>query len=66
MSEPVTREELLFTAALLRAQVKRLCFAALAEKDRANYLRDMEAAEDLEHRAERMEKEAEGLNGHDR
>jgi hypothetical protein len=62
----VTREELLFTAALLRAQVKRLRTAARPAARQVfgkAYFQCLEDAEDLEHRAEQMEKEAEGLHG---
>ncbi|MDD5176783.1 MAG: hypothetical protein PHQ05_10215 [Sterolibacterium sp.] len=54
----VMRKELLFTAALLRAQVMRLRAAAL-RSDGDQYRIDMESAADLERRAEQMEKEAE-------
>ena len=55
---PVTREELLFTAWLLRAQAKRLCFAAQMLGGAA-FFEILADAEDLERRAEQMEKEAE-------
>lgn len=52
-----TRNELLATAQRLRDQVRRLRLAA-ERADGAAYTQDMEAACDLERRAEQMEKEA--------
>lgn len=57
---PVTPDELLFTTALLRAQMKRLRSAAERAVGAA-YLVEIEAAKDLERRAEQMEKEAQAL-----
>lgn len=57
---PVTREELLFTARLLRQQADRLLHAAM-RADTEERIRDIEAARDLERRAEQMEKEAEAM-----
>lgn len=56
---PVTREDLLTTAGLLRAQSKRLCVSAqiIGGED---FFRTLVEAEDLERRAEQMEKEAGG------
>jgi len=56
----VTRDELLFTAWLLRAQVRRLRSAAL-QADGEAYRCDIADANDLERRAEQMEKEAAAL-----
>lgn len=55
---PITPEDILFTAALLRAQALRLRTAPATEVE---CQQDMAAANDLERKAERMEMEAEAM-----